>query len=221
MGYMPTNSLFAVFVFAFVVSFGAVISPGPVSAMIVTEAPRQGWRVGPLVACGHTLLELLMVLLITFGLSVGMATPIVHTGIAFGGGLLLFGIGISYIIAAWRGTIHLPQAETSTPTRSTFSLIILGIVATISNPFWYTWWVTVAAGYLFQAQALGHAAVGAFYLGHTLADFSWDTTLALATSAGRRWLTNARYRALIFITGGFMLCLGMLFFYSALTGRNT
>jgi threonine/homoserine/homoserine lactone efflux protein len=221
MDWMPTDSLFAVFIFAFVVSFGAVISPGPVSAMIVTEAPRQGWRVGPLVAFGHTLLELLMVLLITFGLSVWMVTPIVHTGIALGGGLLLFGIGISYIIAAWRGRIGLPQAETRTPTRSPFSLFILGIVATISNPFWYTWWVTVAAGYLFQAQALGYAAIGAFYLGHTLADFSWDTTLALATSAGRRWLTNARYRALIFITGGFMLYLGVLFFYSALTGRNT
>jgi threonine/homoserine/homoserine lactone efflux protein len=217
---MPTDSLFAVFVFAFVVSFGAVISPGPVSAMIVTEAPRQGWRVGPLVTFGHALLELLMVLLITLGLSVWMATPIVHTGIALVGGLLLSGIGISYIFAAWKGRIRLPQAETNTPTRSTFTLVILGIVATISNPFWYTWWITVAAGYLFQAQALGHAAVGVFYLGHTLADLSWDTTLALATSAGRRWLTNTRYRALILITGGFMLYLGVLFFYSALTGRN-
>ena len=220
MDIMPTDSLFAVFLFAFVVSFGAVISPGPVSAMIVTEAPRQGWRVGPLVALGHTLLELVMVLLITLGLSVVMAQPIVRTGIALGGGLLLFGIGISYLIAAWRGRIGLPQAETHTPTRSPFSLFILGIVATVSNPFWYTWWVTVAAGYLFQAQALGHAAIGAFYLGHSLADFSWDTILALATSAGRRWLTNARYRALIFITGGFMLYLGILFFYSALAGRN-
>lgn len=85
MGYMPTNSLLEVFVFAFVVSFGAVISPGPVSAMIVTEAPRQGWRIGPLVACGHTLLELLMVLLITFGLSVGMArqlyVPALHLAV--------------------------------------------------------------------------------------------------------------------------------------------
>ena len=221
MGYMPTDSLFAVFVFAFVVSFGAVISPGPVSAMIVTEAPRQGWRVGPLVTLGHTLLELLMVLLITLGLSVWMAKPIVHAGIALGGGLLLFGIGISYLISAWKGKIRLPQAETSTPARSSLSLFFLGIVATISNPFWYTWWVTVAAGYLFQAQALGHAAIGAFFLGHSLADLSWDTTLALATSAGRRWLTDARYRVLIFITGGFMLYMGVLFFYSALTGRNT
>lgn len=87
---------------------------------------------------------------------------------------------------------------------------------TISNPFWYTWWVTVAAGYLAQAQAISAAAVGSFYLGHISADFAWDTTLALASSTGRRWLTENRYRALIMVTGCFMLYLGVIFIESAI-----
>ncbi|MEK6587657.1 MAG: LysE family transporter, partial [Chloroflexota bacterium] len=68
---MPTESLLAIFVFSFVVTFGAVVSPGPVTAAILSESPRQGWKVGPLIAGGHSLLELLMVILIALGLAVG------------------------------------------------------------------------------------------------------------------------------------------------------
>jgi len=94
-------------------------------------------------------------------------------------------------------------------------LIGLGILTTASNPFWYAWWVTVAAGYLAQAQALGQAAVGAFYIGHISADFAWNTTVAAATSAGRRWLTGGRYRILIAVMGTFMGYLGIRFLLTA------
>lgn len=208
---MPSDSLAAVFVFSFLVSFGAVVSPGPVSAAIVTESPRQGWRVGPLIAAGHTGLELIIVILISLGLSTGLASPAIQRLISFGGGLFLLFIGITYIVQALRGTIRLPEPEHSIPPRSAAALLGLGVITTISNPFWYTWWVTVAAGYLGQAGELGLAAVAAFYLGHISADFGWDTTLSLATSAGARWLTDRLYRMLILLTGGFMLYLGGVF----------
>jgi threonine/homoserine/homoserine lactone efflux protein len=212
---MSAQNLLEVLIFAFVVSFGAVVSPGPVTAAILSEAPRNGWRVGPLVASGHTLLELLMVLLISVGLTSGMATPTVRNVIAIGGGIVLLWIGMNYIYSAWKGKMYLPEVKSQQPKRSPLSLIALGMITTISNPFWYTWWVTVAAGYLAQALTLGGAAIGAFYLGHILADFSWDTILATATSASRRWLTDARYRILILFTGGFMVYLGVMFLRSA------
>ncbi len=49
------------FVFSFVVGFGAVVTPGPVSTAIVSESARRGFIVGPLVATGHSLSELIMV----------------------------------------------------------------------------------------------------------------------------------------------------------------
>ncbi len=208
---MPSGSLAAVFAFSFLVSFGAVVSPGPVSAAIITESPRQGWRVGPLVAAGHTGLELIMVVLISLGLSAGMASPPIQRIISFGGGLFLLFIGGTYVVQALRGTIQLPEPEQSVPPRSTAALLGLGALTTISNPFWYTWWVTVAAGYLGQAGELGLTAVAAFYLGHISADFGWDTTLSVATSAGAHWLTDRLYRMLILLTGGFMLYLGGVF----------
>jgi threonine/homoserine/homoserine lactone efflux protein len=213
---VPTDSLSAVFVFSFVVTFGAVISPGPVSAAILSESPRQGWRVGPMVASGHSALELIMVVLITIGLATGMASPIARTVIGVLGGLTLLFIGGSYVLASLRGTIRLPDTDERGTPRSYLALFLLGLVTTLSNPFWYVWWVTVAAGYLAQAQALGTLTVVAFYVGHISADFAWDTFLSATASTGSRILTDRRYRALIFLTGGFMIYLGGLFLVTSI-----
>ncbi|MCZ6529818.1 MAG: LysE family transporter [Chloroflexi bacterium] len=213
---MSTESLASVFLFSFVVAIAAVISPGPVTATILSESPRQGWRVGPLVAGGHSGLELLMVTLITFGLATVMSTPLARTIIGLLGGLTLLVIGGSYLYGAGRGTVHLPNPEQVSKPRSYSALFGLGVATTLANPFWYVWWVTVAAGYLAQAQAIGIATLAAFYFGHISADFAWDTFLSASASAGRRILTDRRYRALILVTGGFMIYLGVVFLVSAL-----
>lgn len=208
---MPTTTMLGIFVFSFLISFGAVVSPGPVSAAILSEAPRTGWRVGPLVATGHTFLEFLMVLLISIGLATVLNNPLVIDVISLSGGVVLLLMGLAYTIGAARGSIALPEEHTSGANRSAAALISLGVLTTISNPYWYTWWITVAAGYLLQAKTLSVFAISAFYFGHISADFAWDTTLAMATSAGTRWLTIRRYRLLIMITGLFMIYLGIRF----------
>ncbi len=88
----------------------------------------------------------------------------------------------------------------------------MGIAATLSNPFWYAWWVTVAAGYLAQAKALSLGAVLAFFLGHVTADYLWDTLLSTVVGSGRRWMTDRIYRALIAMCGAFFLYLAWGFF---------
>ena len=197
-------------------TFGAVISPGPVTAAILSESPRQGWQVGPLVASGHSMLELLMVVLISLGITAGMAGPIPRLIIGSLGGLTLIGIGLSYVLAAIRGSIRLPDPQQRPAVGSYSKLAALGVATTLSNPFWYVWWVTVAAGYLVQAQAFGLLTVAAFYVGHISADFAWDTFLSATASAGRRALSDRSYRALILLTGGFMVYLGGLFLAAAL-----
>ena len=108
---MPDSSLPAIFAFAFVISIGAVVSPGPVSAAILSETPRKGWRVGPLVATGHVLLELFFILLISFGLSTGLAEGGVQKVISIGGALLLSYMGGTYLLMALRGRAKLPPEE--------------------------------------------------------------------------------------------------------------
>ncbi len=202
--------------FSFVIAIAAVISPGPVTATILSESPRQGWRVGPLIATGHSSLEFLMVVLITFGLATVLNAPLASTIIGLLGGLTLLFLGGNYIYGAARGRIRLPHPEEASKPRSYSALFGLGVATTLVNPFWYVWWVTVAAGFLAQAQAIGIATLAAFYFGHISADYAWDTFLSTSASAGRRILTDARYRALILVTGGFMIYLGIVFIVSAI-----
>jgi threonine/homoserine/homoserine lactone efflux protein len=88
-------------------------------------------------------------------------------------------------------------------------------MATITNPFWYAWWVTAAAGYLAQARALGLGAVAAFYLGHISADYGWNTVLSTVVGGGRRWITDGVFRAINGACGLFLVYLGFTFLVKA------
>jgi threonine/homoserine/homoserine lactone efflux protein len=213
---MVVDDVLSIFQFSMFISFAAVISPGPVTAAILSEAPRSGWRTGLLIAFGHSLLELAILILISLGLAVAMQSPTVLAVISIGGSLILFWIGANYIFAVWKNNLQLPLPNETSTEKPTTALIVLGMMTTLSNPFWYMWWVTVAAGYLAQFKAISALAVAIFYVGHISADFAWDTTLAAVTSSGRRWLSQRAYRVLIFITGGFMTYLGVRFFANAL-----
>ena len=208
---LPSGSFLAVFVFAFVIGMGAVVSPGPVSTAIVSQAPRRGWLVGPLVATGHSFLELVIVLFILLGLGSILAHPGVQTQIAILGGLLLLWMGASMLFSTWRGQVHLPSIGSDISEKSSSQLVGLGMLATVSNPFWYAWWVTVAAGYLAQAKLSGIVAVGAFYLGHISADYLWDTTLSAVVGGGRRWMTDRLYQGILILCAGFFVYLGVVF----------
>jgi threonine/homoserine/homoserine lactone efflux protein len=208
---LPTDSLLSVFIFAFLVSVGAVVSPGPVSAAIISESPRQGWRVGPLVASAHVGLEAVIVLLIALGLNSGLASPAIERTIAFGGGLILLYMGATYLFGAVTGRLTLPGNPRAAERHSPLTLLSLGFMTTLSNPFWYAWWVTVAAGFLSQAASLGAAGVLAFYLGHVSADLSWDSFLAVASSLGGRLLSPGAYRGLLIFTSVFMAYMGVVF----------
>ena len=213
---MPQSSLLAIFSFAFAVSIGAVISPGPVSAAIVTEAPRKGWRTGPLIATGHILLELIFIAAISLGLSTGLAKGEIQRAIALGGSLLLFYMGGSYLAMALQGKAKLPEPNPEEQSSQTSGLIFLGMLTTISNPFWYAWWVTIVPGYLAKFNQLNLLTIVVFYLGHISVDYLWDTFLSLVISSGRRWLSNRSYSFLIILTGGFMIYLGVLFLLTGL-----
>jgi threonine/homoserine/homoserine lactone efflux protein len=208
---LPTTSLFAIFMFSFAIAVGAVISPGPVSTAIVSQTPRRGWPVGPLVATGHSLMELAIVLLIALGLGVGLANTRVQMAIALAGGALLLWMGGSMLWETARGKVRLPRVDDGSKPMSGGQLVGLGVLATVSNPFWYAWWVTVAAGYLASAKAVGVEAIAAFYLGHVSADYAWDTVLSTVIGGGRRWMNDAVYRVLIVVCGVFFLYLGGTF----------
>jgi threonine/homoserine/homoserine lactone efflux protein len=215
---MPTDSFFTVFLFSFGMAIGAVLSPGPVTTAIISQSPRLGWVTGPLVSVGHALLELLMVLLITLGLSSVLGGPAVQTVIALLGGLLLLWMGGGMLIGALKGKIRIPQVDQSQARMDYPRMLTLGMVASITNPFWYAWWMTAAAVYLLQAKAVGFLLVAGFYFGHISADFIWNTTLSTLVGSGKKFITDRTYAVLISVCGLFLVYLAVRFLAAGLNG---
>jgi threonine/homoserine/homoserine lactone efflux protein len=102
---LSATSQYAIYVFSFVGGIGAVVSPGPVSTATVRQAPRQGWKTGPLVAVGHALLEFAIVALIMLGQGVGLAHPNIRRVIAVAGGGLLVWMGALMLYPRWEGIV--------------------------------------------------------------------------------------------------------------------
>ncbi len=211
-------SLALLFAFSFVVGFGAVVTPGPVSTAIVSESARRGFVVGPLVATGHCALEFGMVVLLGLGLAAGLNTPAVTATVALLGGALLIWMGATMAWGAFKGRIALPRPGTGVKLLSNAQLLGLGVAATLVNPFWYAWWVTVGATYMAfpQVRALGAAGLIVFYLGHITGDYLWDSILSGVVGGGRKWITDGVYKYLIVACGAYLIYLGVVFLRSPL-----
>jgi threonine/homoserine/homoserine lactone efflux protein len=215
---MPTDSFIAVYVFSFSMAIGAVLSPGPVTTAIISQTPRLGWVTGPLVSVGHAVLEGLMVLLVVFGLSGILGAPSVQTGIALLGGLLLFWMAGEMLINVFRGRMRLPEAHEAEEKSSYGRMVSLGIIASLSNPFWYAWWMTAAAVFLLQSKEAGWMITAGFYFGHISADFLWNTMLSTVIGSGRKWFNNRLYAILISLCSAFLVYLAFQFLITGING---
>ncbi len=210
---LPTHSIPAIFLFAFSTAIGAVISPGPVTTALITQSPRLGWITGPLVSTGHALIELVMASMITFGLSTFLSQPTLQTVIALVGGGLLLWMGGGFVLNGLKKKYHLPtqQEKETKDLMNRRQILTMGVLTTISNPFWYAWWITVASVYLLDAKEIGMLAVVAFYLGHISMDYLWNTLLATVIGNGRKLFTDRVYNILMTVCGGYLLYLAVQF----------
>ncbi|MDO9547061.1 MAG: LysE family transporter [Pelolinea sp.] len=215
---MPTDSFIAVFLFSFSLAIGAVLTPGPVTTTIISQAPRSGWITGLLVSIGHAALELVMVVLITLGLSGVLGAPTIQTVIAILGGLLLLFMGGSMLIDVLKGKMKLPEEETAAEKYSYSRLLTLGVAASLSNPFWYAWWMTAAAVFLLEARSAGWLIVAGFYFGHVSADFIWNLLLSTVVGSGKKLITNKVYAVLISVCAGYLVFLAFQFLTAGYRG---
>jgi threonine/homoserine/homoserine lactone efflux protein len=152
-----------------------------------------------------------MISLIGLGLASDLMSQALNDAIAIVGGIVLIGMGMMYLVRLQRISFQLNQAAQGPSMKTPLAMFGLGVVTTVTNPFWFTWWLTVAAGFLSQTETTSLLGVSAFYLGHISADFAWDTFLSLSASYGKRWLSERLYRWLIFLTACFMMYLGGVF----------
>jgi len=211
-----------IFALSFVTALSGALMPGPLLTVTIAQAASMGFIAPVLLITGHSLLELLLVIGLVFGLGkVLRIRPVIGMISVLGGGMLLW-MGWGMIPAALSGALDLNTSATASSAVRMGLLdnpVITGIVVSLSNPYWTIWWATVGMtlfGTLVQeAGTTGRAStsIGAFYFGHISGDIIWYLIIGAAITTGRQFISPEVYRAVVVVCGVFLMFLGASFLY--------
>jgi threonine/homoserine/homoserine lactone efflux protein len=189
-----------VFIASFLVGLTGAVSPGPMSASILGMSHKKPLLSTAGLVAGHGIVEAAIIVGIIFGLS---SLPF-QTEIALLGCATIVILGVMQFMSE-------PEKKTARD-EGAGGPFVAGIVLTLSNPYWWIWWLTFGAGFL----AL-QPAYGAFFVGHISADLVWFGFLAFTASRGAEIL-GEKYRWVVKGSGIAMAAFGIFFAWSILTG---
>jgi threonine/homoserine/homoserine lactone efflux protein len=194
---------------SFVIALSGALMPGPLLTITIGESVKRGAKAGPLLIVGHSLLEGALVVLLLSGLS----SLIAKTGFKIfsfvSGGAILLIMGYSMV----RESSQISMEEINNSGGKRGNIILLGVLGSVSNPYWIIWWATIGLGYLVASIKLGIAGVVAFFIGHILADFAWYTIVSSAIAKGKKVFSTAVYRKVILFCGLFLVGFGVWFLF--------
>lgn len=200
---------------SFVTGLSGALMPGPVLAVTISSVVQVGFIAAILIILGHSLLELMMVLALAFGLKNVLKNRYVTSAIGIVGGLVLFWFSYGMIKSAYMG-ISAPKAADVGQSASITKLGLVGkgVITSLSNPYWLIWWATIGATYMLVSLEKSIVGISAFYIGHISSDFVWYSMIGAALILGRQFLSDRVYMGLIVICGLFLIYMGGYFFYT-------
>lgn len=200
-------SLFNLFSIGFIMGLTGAMAPGPLLTVTIGESAKRGGIVGPLVVLGHGILELALLALIVFGVANFLNNPIVFSVIAFLGGFVLVYMGYGII----RSLKNYRLSELNVATKQGINPVITGIIVSLSNPYWFIWWITIGMGYVLFARDLGIAGVIAFFIGHILSDLVWYSFVSYSIQFGGKYFNLKVIKGILFVCSSFLIIFGIFF----------
>jgi len=204
-------TLVTIFATSFVIALSGALMPGPVLTVTVSESARQGAKAGPLMMCGHAILELVLVCALLAGLAPFFTRDDVFILVSLIGGMILLWMAFGM----FRELPHLSLKFDQT-TKKRKSLVTTGILLSLANPYWFIWWATIGIGYIVYSVKFGITGVIVFFIGHILADFVWYSLVSFGVAKGRNFFTDRFYRVLIAGCASFLVVFSGYFLYSGI-----
>jgi threonine/homoserine/homoserine lactone efflux protein len=190
-----------------VISLSGVIMPGPVFAVSIAKGHSNG-TAGSLIAVGHGLLELPLMVLIILGFKRYFSGHLALNLISVAGGAVLIYMGVKMFQAKGKENID----EIDLP----YGSVTAGFAATGSNPYFYLWWGTVGATLITNAALFGFVGLVAFAVVHWLCDFLWYSFVSLATFKSHSYWTNKTHSMVFGLCGLSLIFLGVWFMASVI-----
>lgn len=205
-------TLTAIFLTSLMMGFSGAMAPGPLLTVTINESLKKGAAVGPKIILGHAILELLLGILILWGLGKYITAPQVKGPLALAGGAFLAWMAYGILKEAINSHFDLNLEQES--QGKSINPIVAGVTVSASNPYWSLWWAGAGASSLMFASSQGAAGVTSFFSGHLLADLIWYSGVSAAVAGGRKIFTPIIYRLVLGICGIFLFGLAIYFIYS-------
>jgi len=212
---MSLAGLWLILSLSFVMSLSGALMPGPMLTYTIARTVRsgaRGWLLGPRVVIGHAALEAVLLFCLALGMVEFLRKPLAAKIIGVAGALLLAWMGLSLIREALRGrAMDLKEKNLpSEPGRKSLHPALAGTLVSVSNPYFWIWWVTIGSAFLarFDVTIQKWQALLAFYVGHELGDFGWYTAVSTALHLGRKSIPPVVTTAVLGICGLVIICFG-------------
>ncbi len=196
------GSLIALLATVTAISLTGVMAPGPVTAVTITKGAARK-EAGALIAVGHGIVELPMIVLIGLGFAAIMTVPGIKAVVGIIGGAVLLWMGL--------GLLRTRTQAFEQRREVARGCVLAGLTTTVANPYWFVWWATVGAALVVSASAWGLLGLAAFAVTHWLCDLGWLSFLSWGVFTSRRIWTPAVYRGVLMVCGVVLLGFGVYF----------
>jgi threonine/homoserine/homoserine lactone efflux protein len=199
------------------ISLSGALSPGPLTAMSLSEGVRAGRWSGTKLALGHGLVEFPLVLAIAYGLGQFLQRPLVNGLVALFGAAVLLWMGYGLVSGVLRRQLTLGAATTApAPAMLRYGQVPGGVALTVTNPYWSLWWASLGAAYVARTAGLasGMLAVTGLWFMHWLTDLGWLGGLSLLVGSGRGLIGDRVYRGVLLACGVFLIGFALFFLRS-------
>ena len=179
-----------------IISASGVLAPGPLFFTNLLYGARLGTRSGFKVACGHTVVELPLILLLAGGLFTFEAARKYSGTIGLIGGIAILafaGLQIGSIIRK-NGLAAVPAIYLSDDKGP----YIVGVFLTALNPFFILWWFTAGLKLIADSAAFGPSSgLAILFALHIWMDYAWLGSSAYLASKGSKVLKSRYYPLLL------------------------
>jgi threonine/homoserine/homoserine lactone efflux protein len=202
--------LWGIFIGAFLMGFSGAMMPGPMLGLTINGSLKKGWIAGPLIVLGHGILELMLVITMTFGLKDLFTNPTVSGAIGLAGGAFLAWMGYGMIKSGINKSVSL-ENQSADNTSQVKNLVLTGALVSVTNPYFIIWWASTGVESIRQSYAFGLIGVMAFYIGHILSDLAWYSAISIAFSTGKKLISDTVYRWIIMLLGLFIIAFSIYF----------
>ncbi len=202
---IPDSGLLIFLGFVVLVSLSGVMMPGPVLVATITKGYKDKYA-GIWIALAHGIVEFPLIAALYFGLDAFFQDDGVMIFIGLAGGAMLLYMG--YGMVTHRGDD--PEEEKYLP----YHPFWVGIITSLSNPYFFLWWATVGILLITQASTFGAWAVAIFAIIHWLCDLVWDAFVSYATFRSREFWTGRTQSLVLGGCGVVLIIFGIYFIVS-------